>query len=351
MAGGGAAGLLLARELSRKNINFALLEKNSRTGCATSAKSKGIVSLFPMDNPARLKKDLGEKNSTELLSFFRKNNEKMQDVLNENKIPFKKGIWYGSGFEMENEELKETAGLLKEFCAWKSSPLFHDIKEALYVKEGFFFNAEHLINQLSNELKENIYTNENVITIEKNGGTRIVTERNTYEAEIVVACLNAYTSQLFPGWGKFFIPVRAQSLSAKQKIMDAPAVVNYGHEIYVPNENGTWMGGINPNSTFDDMTYDETPTDIFQSYMEMFFEQRWGIKPDVTERSAGTVCMTPTGFPFIGAVPGRVDLILFGGFCARGWDYIARGAEAVATLILKGDYILPDLFRPANVFV
>ena len=60
VAGGGAAGLLLARELSRNDINFALLEKNSRTGSGTSAKSKGVVYAVnvakKMDDPFVLDK-------------------------------------------------------------------------------------------------------------------------------------------------------------------------------------------------------------------------------------------------------------------------------------------------------
>lgn len=351
IVGGGAAGLLLAKVLAEKNVNFALLEKNNRAANAATAKSKGLASLFPMDNPSRLRKDLGHEKANGFLDFYRRNNRSMESLLQEFKIPYKKGIWYGSCFDMETEELKETSQILKDDCTWETSAPFHDFKEALYLKNGLFFDAKQLMETLSGKLEKYIYTNENVLAVEKDSATRIITEHNTYETEVAVICLEAYTPQLFPGWSKFFYPLRAQIITAEQKVSDAPAIANYGHEIYVPEENGTWMGGINPNATFDDMTYDETPTDVFQNYMEIFFEERWGVKPTVKQRDAGIVCMTQTGLPFIGPVPGRVDLILFGGFCARGWDYIAESAKAVATLISDGKYTLPNLFRPSNVFV
>ncbi len=351
VVGGGAAGLLLAKELAEKNVNFALLEKNSHTANAATAKSKGLVSLFPMDNPSRLRKDLGLEKVHELLDFYRRNNKNMESLLQEFKISYKKGIWYGSGFDMEMEELKETTQILKDDCTWKTSAPFHALKEALYLKTGLSFDAKQFTGALGGKLKKYIITNENVIAVEKDGATKIITEHNLYETEVAIICLEAYTPQLFPGWSKFSYPLRAQILTAEQKVFDAPVIVNYGHEIYVPEESGTWMGGINPNATFDDMTYDETPTDVFQNYMEIFFEERWGVKPVVKQRDAGIVCMTQTGFPFIGPVPGRVDLILFGGFCARGWDYMAEGAKAVAALLLNGKYTLPGSFRPSNVFV
>lgn len=351
VVGGGAAGLILAKVLAEKNVNFALLEKNSRTANAATAKSKGLVSLFPMDNPARLRKDLGHEKVNGLLDFYRRNNKNMESLLQEFKIPYKKGIWYGSCFDMEMEELKETAQILKDDCTWETSAPFHALKEALYLKTGISFDAKQFTETLAGKLEKYIFTDENALAVEKDSATKIITEHNIYETEVAIICLEAYTPQLFSGWGKFFYPLRAQILTAEQKVFDAPAIVNYGHEIYVPEQSGTWMGGINPNAAFDDMTYDETPTDVFQNYMEIFFEERWGVKPVVSRRDAGTVCMTQTGLPFIGPVPGRVDLILFGGFCARGWDYIAEGANAVAALLLNGKYILPDLFRPSNVFV
>lgn len=355
MVGGGVAGLLLGLELKKQDISFILLEKNPNTAQGATAKTPGLVSLFAMDNAARLEKDLGKGKAGDLLDFFRRNNERMRSVLDAFSLPRKNGIWYGAGYDIEQDELKDCAHILTGSAEWRTSSPLLDAEGALYVSKAFSFDAPSLTSKLQTELSGHIALNENVVLIEKKphsgGATSVVTTHSSYEAEIIVLCVNAYILQIFPGWNKFFYPVRSQSITAANKLFDAPIIVNAGHEIYAPHEDGTWMGGINPNATFDDLTTDEKPTDIFQSYMEMFFESRWGEKPDVLRRDAGIICMTQTGLPVIGPVSGRTDLLVMGGCCGRGWDYWSEGARAVATLIRDGKKTLPSLFHPSNVFV
>ena len=355
VVGGGSAGLLLGHELKKRGVSFVLLEKKPDIGQGATRKTKGLVSLFAMDNPARLEKDLGKGKASDLLSFFNRNNAQMRSALNEFSVACKNGIWYGAGFDIEHEELTDSAHLLQNDAEWRTSSPVLDAEGILYVKTAFSFDALTLIPSLKKSLSGFIVCDENVVMIEKKSlsgdATTVITTKSSYDAEVVVLCANAYLPQIFQGWSKFLYPVRAQSIIAKQKVFDEPVIVNAGHEIYVPDENGTWMGGINPNATFDDLTYDETPTDIFQGYMEMFFESRWGEKPEVVSRGAGTICMTQTGFPVIGPVPGRVDLIVMSGCGGRGWDYWAEGANAVTKLILDGKNTLPSLFHPSNVFV
>lgn len=196
--GAGVTGSAIARELSRKELKIAVLERAADVCEGTSKANSGIVHAGFDAKPGSLKAKLNVAG-----------NEKMEQLSKDLEIPFKrngslvvsfdeKGIKVLEELKRQGEEngVKGLEILDKNGVKAREPHISEEVKAALYAPTGGIVCPFHLTMALAENAAENgveFFLNTEVEEIiKKPEGYEIKTDKGTYETKTVVNAAGVY---------------------------------------------------------------------------------------------------------------------------------------------------------------
>jgi len=200
--GAGVTGSAIARELSRKELSIAVLEKASDVCEGTSKANSGIVhggfdakpgslkakfNVLGNEKMEKLSKDLDfpfKRNGTLVLTFDEKGRERLEELKRQGEENGVEGIRI-----VEKEELKKLEPHISD-----------EAKAALYAPTGGIVCPFHLTMALAENAAENgvaFFLNTKVEKIIKTeNGYELCTNKGNYEAKTVVNAAGVYADEL-----------------------------------------------------------------------------------------------------------------------------------------------------------
>ena len=84
------------------------------------------------------------------------------------------------------------------------------------------------------------------------------------------------------------------------------------------------------------MGYDATPTALLQGFLDAHVREL-GATVGVTHRWAGIMGFTEDGLPIVGAVAGRPNLYVCGGYSGNGMSYAFQCARRLAAHLVGSE--------------
>ncbi len=212
--GAGVFGALVARELTRYDLEVTLIEKNLDVGWGVTKANSAIVHAGYDDPPETVR-----------ARFCAKGNAMYEELSKELDFEFKRVGSFVVAFN--DEELKELERLLKqgekngvpglrilerdELLSMEPS-LNPEIKYALYaptagITEPWMVAIAAVENAVKNGLK--LVLGERVTGFEKANGRvkKVITDKNEYEADIVINCAGLYADEIAKMAGVEYVPI------------------------------------------------------------------------------------------------------------------------------------------------
>lgn len=265
--GAGVSGSAIARELSKKELKIAVLERCSDVCEGTSKANSGIVHAGFDAKPGSLKAKLNVLG-----------NEKMEQISKELDFPFKRNgslvvTFEENGLEVleklkkqgEDNGVKGLEILTKEEVKAKEPHISDEVKAALYAPTGGIVCPFHLTMALAENAAENgveFFLNTTVEEIIKNtDGYTIKTDKGSYETKTVVNAAGVYADafhnmvsekkiNIIARKGEYCLMDKEAGDYVKSTIFQLPGI--YGKGVLVtPTVHGNLLVGPTAEDVFD----------------------------------------------------------------------------------------------------
>ncbi|KRQ87604.1 L-2-hydroxyglutarate oxidase LhgO [Caloramator mitchellensis] len=265
--GAGVIGCSIARELSKYNLNVALIEKENDVGNVTTKANSAIIHAGYDAKPGTLKGKLNAKGN---LMF--------DELCRELEVPFKRvgslvlafdddemktlGKLYEQGIQNGVPELYI---LSKEKVLEMDPNISDNIKGALYAKTGGIIGPWEFTIALAENAVENgvnIFLSNEVVDIEKKDfGYRIITNKDTYDTKYVVNCAGLYADkinnmvsnnkmEIIPRRGQYYLLDKTVGNLVKYVIFQCPSKLGKG-VLVTPTVHGNLLIGPDAEDLID----------------------------------------------------------------------------------------------------
>jgi gamma-glutamylputrescine oxidase len=178
---------------------------------------------------------------------------------------------------------------------------------------------------------------------------------DSVDADAVVVAGDGYTSSLLPELAAAVVATRGQVLTTEpleERLYERPHYARGGYDYWHQLPDGRLVIGGQRDASPDTENTDvlET-TELIQERLEVLVEQLVGRRPAVTHRWAGIWGTTPDLLPLVGAVPGRENVYVAGGYSGHGNALGLACGDLVARAILGERVEELALFDPARLAV
>ncbi|HEX6796132.1 MAG TPA: FAD-binding oxidoreductase [Ktedonobacterales bacterium] len=209
-----------------------------------------------------------------------------------------------------------------------------------------------------------IYEASPVTAIEPDGeGVRITTAGGgTLRAGAALLATNAWLPELLAPLGAGAValadaiaPTRGQMLvtaPVADRLFDCPCYADEGYQYWRQLDDGRLaVGGWRNTSFATENTSDETPGGAVQSSLDAFVHEMLGLAGlPIERRWAGIMAFSRDGLPYVGRLPGQLNVYVAGGYTGHGNASAILAARTIADLILGQPTPDADLFAPARIF-
>ena len=337
--GGGAIGLLTARELARTGAEVALVEMGV-TGREATWAGGGILSpLYPwryVDSVTALSM-WSQRDYPQLCAalleetgidpeFIRSGLLTLDPGEQEPAVPWARA--QGTHTEiLDNAALQETEPELRP-----QPPSALWMPEIAQVRNPRLGRALHHAIEKQVDIREQEEVIELLVESDQVVGVR--TSAGTIEASRIVVCTGAWTAKLLEQFGAKpdIEPIRGQMILFCAKPGQINHVVLYRDRYAIPRKDGrVLIGSTLEHEGFVKATTAEAKEELYRAAVEMFpllkntpIENHWaGLRPG-----------SPSGIPYIGAYPGIQGLYFNAGHFRNGLVTGPASARLAADLLL-----------------
>jgi len=166
------------------------------------------------------------------------------------------------------------------------------------------------------------------------------THKGTLAADRIVVCSGAWTAQLFERFGNRpdIEPVRGQMILLNAEPGQLDHIVLFRDRYLIPRRDGRILvGSTLEHEGFVKATTTEAREDLYRAVVELFPSLRYA---PIERHWAGLRPGSPKGIPYIGAYPGIRSLYCNAGHYRNGLVTGPASARLVADLLLERDPIL-----------
>jgi len=373
--GGGIAGMSLLYNLVNAGITNTYLIEESTVASHASGRSSGQLMLRGF----KLFHEYGDEVGAEYLQFVLENNRRFRKGLNADG--FDTDVRDAGGLrlattEKELEKLTLESEFIEKHARLNCPVLNLDEIRGVLPQTGFVggmfvpvestFNPYKVVNGLRELIERKgsrVLTDCQVssITNTDKGLAVSIRHKGIIRAKKVVYCTNAYTPELVPELSETMSPYRGQMLatdylenSVAQVLPAMSMTCNNGSEYFRLHNGRLLVGGMRhavrgqQAGIIDD---GEISPSVFDKLRD-FVSEALPFVQDVkfTHTWSGIMCATPDGLPLIGAIPGRENEYILGGFNGYGYGHALQGSMIVRDLIKTGSSVRPgvELFNPGR---
>jgi glycine/D-amino acid oxidase-like deaminating enzyme len=176
---------------------------------------------------------------------------------------------------------------------------------------------------------------------------------DTVDADVVVVAGDGYTASLLPELAAAVVATRGQVLATEpleERLYERPHYARGGYDYWHQLPDGRLVIGGQRDASFATENTDALETtELIQERLEALVERLVGRRPRVTHRWAGIWGTTPDLLPLVGAVPGRDNVYVAGGYSGHGNALGLACGDLVARAVLGEDAPELALFDPARV--
>jgi gamma-glutamylputrescine oxidase len=142
------------------------------------------------------------------------------------------------------------------------------------------------------------------------------------DADAVVVAGDGFTASLLPELAPYVTATRGQVLATEpleERLYERPHYARGGYDYWHQLPDGRLViGGMRDASPRIEETSVEETTNLIQGRLDTLVSELVGRRPTVTHRWAGIWGTTPDLVPLVGAVPGRDDVWVAGGYSGHG---------------------------------
>lgn len=373
--GGGIAGMSLLYNLINAGVTNTYLVEESTVASHASGRSSGQLML----RGSKLFHELGDTVGAEYLEFIGENNRRFTKGLRAAGFDTDLRDTGGLRLAVTEDELeklsRESEFVLKHrniHCPILSKSEVHGILPHTGFAGGMFVPVEAIFNpyKVVNGLRElvekkgpRVLTDCQVTSIvEDDKGLAVsIRHKGVIRAKQVVYCLNAYTSELLPELAEVMTPYRGQMIatdhledSVAQLLPAMSMTCNDCHEYFRIHGGRLLVGGMRhavrgqQMGLINDGEISPGIFDKLRGFVTGALPFIQNIK--FTHTWSGIMCATPDGLPLIGALPGRQNQYILGGFNGHGFSHALHGSMIIKDLINTGSSTHPgvQLFDPGR---
>jgi len=347
IVGGGMSGISVGHYFRGKNI--LILEKGSLLSGATGHNAGFVISGFG-EHYAKTVSRLGRDRAREIQNLHLKNHSEIQELA---KNFYRKiGSFTVSYCETEFHIVKQDYELLKEDgfqvdwldaadCGLKipSAGILNHHDGIIDSVQFWNSLAADLPARTQCAVKEIIQTPTSV---------QLNTTQGKFEAENVVFCLNAFSSELLPEFDGLYVPLRGQMLRLPLKLKpptDKPVITNYGEIYWHFTNTHINFGGLEFRVPEDETGIatgvSKRITDVQIDWIRQFMNPDLFASFEPVRIWCSTMAFTVDGFPFVGALE-RPRCFVLAGLCGLGHSYALEAARWIHELITTGKNIIPE---------
>ncbi|MGE3973361.1 MAG: NAD(P)/FAD-dependent oxidoreductase [Bdellovibrionales bacterium] len=353
--GAGLSGLSTAYWLKKEdpNLKVAIVEK-SRVGFGASGRNAGFITCGSVEHFNRLHHKYGEKLAAEIWKFSETNLELLKENIIQDQqdvIHFEqKGTFSLASTPPECEELRGSAQLMKSLGIEVEELDEAAITSRLGV-QGFVggikylrdacVNPAKLLELLRKRANVEIFESTEVFSIERNGDSRLVkTDNGTFDASMVVAALNGYSSSLFPYFEDKIFPTRGQILVTEptERFMEGPCYANFYLDYFRQLTTGEILiGGFRQLEKETEVGYSDHITKLIQTNLEQFIREHIPAIKDkkITHRWGGVMGFSVDGQPMVGSLPDDPQILFHGGFTGHGLGLAFYTAKCLVDMMFE----------------
>lgn len=348
VVGGGAVGLSLAWELSRRDTRVTLIERG-QVGKATSWSASGILpaanfsnATDPIDQLRGLSHELfpawaeqlGEIASIDV-GLRRCGGWYLADTPGERAVMAAMvGYWDELGIECDPVSTKSLASREPALAPWaqrSDSAAAWWVPDESQIRPPRYLQALRLACRVGGvEILESAA----VVDIRDEPTAAVLANDAWYQADAVVVCGGAWTGKVAAmlQLEQAIVPVRGQMLLLKTEKPAVRGVVNVGHRYVVCREDGyTLVGSCEEEVGFELGTDDAMLDSLFQFAVTFVPQLELARRVDAW---SGLRPMTFDGFPMIGRVPGHENLYVAAGHFRSGLHLSPGTAVTLADTML-----------------
>ncbi len=349
IVGAGIAGLSAAFWLKKEDpsLKVAIVEKN-RVSFGASGRNAGFITCGSVEHFNRLQHKYGEKQAAEIWRFSETNLELLKEHIVQDQaeeIHFEQnGTFSLASTAPEISELREAAQLMTSLNIDVEELNQEQVEKRVGVR-GFCggikylndatVNPVRLINLLRKKVDVDLFEGTEVFAVEqKNDVRHVKTDRFTFEASMVISCLNGYSASLFPYFKDKIFPTRGQILvtEAVPRFMEGACYANFYLDYFRQLYTGEMLiGGFRQLEKSTEVGYSDHTTEMIQENLEAFIQEHMPVLrgKKVTHRWGGVMGFSVDGQPLVGSLPDDPQMMFHGGFTGHGLGLAFHTAKCV----------------------
>ena len=341
--GGGLAGLSTAYWLQKEDpaMEIALVEKYE-LGAGATGRNAGFITCGSVEHFNRLVEKHGEEEAHQIWDFSETNlkllkEEIIQDA-GEELLFEQRGSFSLASTDNEFSELKSSASIMEKMNINVQTIDGADIQTRLGAK-GFVGGVKYVDDasihpiKLLQKIRQRIegadnrvtfYEQNEVYAIESIAGNKLIkTNKNRFEAPIVIFATNGYSPLLNDFFADKIFPTRGQILATAPlpRFMEGPCYANFVLDYFRQLPTGEMIiGGFRQLQKDVEKGYSDQTSEVIQSALEKFLEDHIPAvrEAPITHRWSGIMGFSVDGQPMVGALPVDSQLYFVGGFTAHG---------------------------------
>lgn len=344
--GAGMIGSYISRLLTSSGHDVAIVEAHFPAAGASGCNA-GMVLLGMRHNYNEAVERFGHSQAREIWTMTQNNVNKMRDLAKDFGVTREEiDTSFIAGDEHEALQLRESAKMLQkdgfsvDFI--DHDPLGRGFSAAMVQQDNFAIQPAELNQALARVSGANLYENDRVFNISREGARLIVrTRKKIIDCKKVLIAVNGYAALLNPFFEPLVEPARGQILLTKPlpKILNTMGLQHGGGWCYFRQlqDGRLLVGGGRLYYPNEERTYSTEVTPQIQNVIGRFITQYF---PDadigVSRRWAGIQAMTPDGLAIVGNLPDEQEVYFAVGFSGHGNSMGLIAGERVVELMLNG---------------
>lgn len=356
--GAGISGLSTAFWLNQEDpsLKIAIVEKN-RLGFGASGRNAGFITCGSVEHFGRMMHKHGKDEALQIWRFSEKNLSLLKEHIIQDRSQEihlnDKGTFSLAATPAEYEELKHNAMLMREndinIEFIEQNDILKRVGASNFVGgikylDDASVNPTKLLQLMREKISVDLHEQTECYAIgEADGGTRhVLTDNGTFEAQIVIMCLNGYSPSIHPYFKDKIFPTRGQILVMETvpKFMEGPCYANFYLDYFRQLETGEMLiGGFRQLEKETETGYSDHITDVIQNALYSFIQEHL---PALKEKKTlyqwgGVMGFSRDGQPLVGSLPEDNQIFFIGGYTGHGLGLAFHGTKCLVDSIFGRD--------------